>query len=309
MSPAPARALATTRSSPPQTIRLRDGRKLAYAAYGDTEGTPVFHFHGHPGSRLEGKLADSAARRLGVRLIAVDRPGMGYSDFHPRRQLLDWPDTVLEVADALGIQRFAVQGVSGGGPYALACAFKIPDRLRACGVVAGLGPIHELGLNGMMLVNRLQFTVARRAPWFLRPLFWAHLGRYRRRLRDPESFDRLVVQLSKGITKLTGSRELAEAYVMETLEAFRQGTKGPAFDARLYVRPWGFRLEDIKLPTVYLWHGQRDVHVPITMARAVSESIPNCQARFFPAEDHLTLILQHLDEVLETMRNPKAAHT
>ena len=290
----------------PQTIRLRNGRRLAYGLYGETDGTPVFHFHGHPGSRLEGKLADLAARRLGVRLIVPDRPGMGYSDFQPQRRLLDWPDTLLELADALGIQRFAVQGASGGGPYALACAFRIPDRLTACGVIAGLGPIHEFGIDGMMPVNRLQFTVARRAPWLLRPLFWAYLGRHRRRIQDQQSFDRLVERLTKRMSKFVASGELAEAYVIETLEAFRQGSRGPAFDAALYVRAWGFRLEEIELPAVYLWHGERDVHVPIGMARAVAESIPDCHARFFSGEDHMTVILQHLDEVLETMRDQTA---
>ena len=70
---------------------------------------------------------------------------------------------------------FAVQGASGGGPYALACACKNPDRLTARGVIAGLGPIYELGIGGMMPLNRLQFTVARKTPWLLQPLFWAVL--------------------------------------------------------------------------------------------------------------------------------------
>ena len=132
------KSLNRRQSERPQSIQLRNGRRLAYALYGKPDGTPVFHFHGHPGSRLEGKLADRAARRLGVRLIVADRPGMGFSDYQPQRRLLDWPDTLVELADVLGIERFAVQGTSGGGPYALACAFRIPERLTACGVIAGL---------------------------------------------------------------------------------------------------------------------------------------------------------------------------
>ncbi len=287
-----------------QTLRLRDGRNLAYAEYGDPDGTAVVHCHGHPGSRLEGRLAETAARRLRVRLITLDRPGMGYSDFHPRRSLLDWPGDVVELADALRIDKFAVQGASGGGPYALACAYKIPDRLTACGVIAGLGPIDELGIEGMMPLNRLQFTVARKAPWLLRPLFWAVLGRHRRRLRDPEKLAELVTRLSGGIVKLTGSQELAAAYALGTLEAFRQGTKGPSYDARLFVRPWGFRLQDIQSEHVYVWHGERDAHVPVRMARAVSDAIPFCRARFFPHEDHMTVIFRHLGEALETISSP-----
>ncbi len=290
--------------TPPRIIRLQDGSELAYACYGTSSGTPVFHFHGHPGSRLEGKLADRAARHLNVRLIAIDRPGMGYSTFHPQRELLDWPGIVVELADALGIDRFAVQGISGGGPYAMVCAFSIPERLTACGVLAGLGPVHELGVREMMPLNWLQFSVARRAPLLLRPLFWAFLGRNRRYLRDPEAIQRLVARRGQRSAGLFPSPELTEAYTVAILEAFRQGSKGPAYDARLYVRPWGFRLEDIGFPAVYLWHGEQDRHVPIGMARAVAQSIPHCRAKFFPKEDHLTVIFRHLDEVLESMCDP-----
>ncbi len=288
--------------TPPSAIQLQGGGELAYACYGTSGGTPVFHFHGHPGSRLEGKLADRAARRLDVRLISVDRPGMGYSTFQPQRNLLDWAAMVVELADALRIDRFAVQGASGGGPYALACAFRIPERLTACGVIAGLGSVHELGVRDMMLLNRVQFTVARRAPLMLRPLFWAFVGRNRRYLNDPEAVRRLAARLSQS-SEVFGGPDLAEAYMVSTLEAFRQGAKGPAYDARLYARPWGFRLADIELP-VYLWHGEQDRHVPIGMARAVAQAIPHCRAKFFSKEDHLTVILRHLHEVLETMRDP-----
>lgn len=289
---------------PCETIRLRDGRTLAYATYGDVTGKPVFHFHGHPGSRLEGSLADSAARRLAVRLIAVDRPGMGSSDFDPQRTLLDWPDRVIELADALGLATFAVQGVSGGGPYALACAFKIPERLTACGIIAGLGPIHQLGIQGMNGLNQLQFTIARRAPWLLRLLFWSVLGRHGRAIHNQVVLDQLVARISKGVRRLTGSQDLAKAYAIETLEAFCQGTKGVAFDAHLYVKPWGFRLEDIQFPNIFLWHGDQDVNVPISMAHAVSDAIPGCHTRFLRGKDHLTVILMHLEEALATMSNP-----
>jgi pimeloyl-ACP methyl ester carboxylesterase len=100
-----------------RTIRLLDGRRLGYAEWGDPGGRPLFFFHGWPGSRIEGYLGDEAARARGVRLIAIDRPGMGLSDFQQHRTLVDWPDDVVQVAAALGLNRFAVLGISGGGPY------------------------------------------------------------------------------------------------------------------------------------------------------------------------------------------------
>jgi pimeloyl-ACP methyl ester carboxylesterase len=103
-------------------FRLRDGRALGYAEYGDPGGTPVFFFHGSPGSRLQRHPDASIASELGTRIITIDRPGYGLSDFQPERTLLDWPADVAQLADALHIERFAAIGLSGGGPYLLACA-------------------------------------------------------------------------------------------------------------------------------------------------------------------------------------------
>jgi len=119
------------------TIELRDGRALAYAEYGVSSGSVLLYFHGGADSRLEAKFLSMPAERAGIRLIGIDRPGMGRSTFKAGRRVVDWPDDVVELADALRIERFAVVGISGGGPYALACAYKIPDRLIACGIVGG----------------------------------------------------------------------------------------------------------------------------------------------------------------------------
>ena len=128
-------------------ITLSDGRALGYAEYGDPQGKPVFYFHGFPSSRLDWLLSDSnnVAAELNTRIIAVDRPGMGLSDPKPDREMLDWPDDVAELADAFKIKRFAGLGMSGGGPYAAACAYKIPERLTATGIVSGMGPADAPG--------------------------------------------------------------------------------------------------------------------------------------------------------------------
>ena len=120
-----------------QHIKLKDGRALGYAEYGAPEGKPIFYFHGFPGSRLDWMLSDSdnSANELNARIIAVDRPGMGLSDFKRDRKILDWPDDVVELADILQIERFSVLGISGGGPYTFACAFKIPERLTRTAIV------------------------------------------------------------------------------------------------------------------------------------------------------------------------------
>jgi pimeloyl-ACP methyl ester carboxylesterase len=147
------------------SITLGDGRRLGYAEYGDPEGKPLFYCHGYPASRFEAALLDPAARKARVRIVAADRPGCGLSDFQPNRRILGWPNDVVELADALGIDRFAIVGVSGGGPYALACARKIPQRLTAAGVVCGLGPTSEpWALRGMLWSRRLVFGSLRTCP-------------------------------------------------------------------------------------------------------------------------------------------------
>jgi pimeloyl-ACP methyl ester carboxylesterase len=127
-----------------QTVVLRDGRRLGFAEWGDRTGTPVFFFHGMPSSRLNGHADPSVLDRRHVRRIAIDRPGMGLSDFQPERKLLGWPDDVVELADRLGLDRFGVVGNSAGGPYAAACAYKIPARLTHVGIVSGVAPFERL---------------------------------------------------------------------------------------------------------------------------------------------------------------------
>ncbi len=153
---------------PPNTerqLRLPDGRRLGYAEFGAPRGRPVFFFHGFPGSRLEAELAATAAARWNLRIIAADRPGIGLSDRRPGRTLANWADDVRTLADSLGLERFAVLGISGGGPYAIACAARLADRLTAAGTIGGLAPLDRPGATaGMSTLNRLVLFLHLRAP-------------------------------------------------------------------------------------------------------------------------------------------------
>jgi len=281
-----------------KTIKLRDGRSLGYAEYGDIGGRPVFHFHGWPGSRLEAELVAEGAARAGVRLIGTDRPGMGLSDFQPGRRILDWPDDVVALADALGIERFAVEGISGGGPYAAACGYKIPDRLTACSIIAGMGPF-ELGTEGLMKSNRVVFFLSRRLPWLLRLLLWGTIGRHSQDEEKVEGgLSMMMQELPEPDRDLFRTPEMKKLLVKETCEAFRQGSKGPAYEGKLYTQSWGFKLEDITFDNVYLWHGGLDVNVPISMGRYMADMIPNCKAMFYQDDGHLSVAINHLDEIM-----------
>jgi pimeloyl-ACP methyl ester carboxylesterase len=258
-----------------KTIQLGDGRRLSYAEFGEPTGKPIIHFHGYPGSRLEGKIISATAARCGVRLIAVDRPGMGLSDFKPKRTILDWPDDVAELADFLKIDRFAVEGISGGGPYSAACAYKISDRLTSAGILSGAGPYWDPG-----------------EPWS-KPSdmesvknFWLQFST---RLPEP---DRKVILDPTTLKLLTE----------EMFEAFRKGAEGPAYERELYRKDWGFKLEDISPNVnVYLWHGELDVNVPISMGRIMAEAMPNCRTEFYAEEGHYSTALNHLEEIIRTL--------
>jgi pimeloyl-ACP methyl ester carboxylesterase len=276
-----------------QTIQLRDGRRLGYAEWGDRAGRPLLYFHGWPGSRLEGRLGDEAAKDRGVRLIAIDRPGMGLSTFQPGRRLVDWPDDVVELAAAMGLGRFAVLGISGGGPYAAACAWKLSDRLTGAAIVSSLAPLDVSGAIGEMgRQNRLAFQLVGHVA-VLRRIRMAAMARTVARRPDRV----LQSGVAAAVDKQYVDRPDVRKILGESLsEAFRKGSRGPAWELGLYARPWGFRVEHIRAP-VHLWHGEEDANAPVKMGRYLATSIPECEARFYPGEGHLHFV-DRLPEML-----------
>ena len=280
-----------------ETLRLRDGRALAYAEYGDRNGCPVMLFHGNPSSRLSWGLIPNSPFRPHLRLIAPDRPGFGRSDFQPGRQLLDWPNDVCELADALGLNRFTVLGVSGGGPATLACTWKIPERLTAAGVVSSPCPTDVAGVTEKMSrTNRTLFFLTQHAPPLVRlnMAFLAYLAR-----RD-RLVERLVYKMANVDKAMVERPEIREYLAMGFAEALRQGGAGSAHELVInHGRPWGFALEDIHIG-VHLWQGEEDPSVPPAMGRYLAQTIPNCKATFIPGAGHLWIV-DHVGEVLDAL--------
>jgi pimeloyl-ACP methyl ester carboxylesterase len=280
-----------------QQIKLKDGRILGYAEYGAPKGKPVFYFHGHPGSRLDWPLfdADDSATELNAHIIAVDRPGTGLSDSKRDREILDWPDDVIELAEALQLDRFAVMGVSGGGPYAAACAFKLSGRLTATAIVCGMGPSEAPGAK-----EGMSWIYAGKSPEERRQMLLGMASVIR------ENPDQLVSQMKQApfpeLDKvLMDQPKLSKMIVDFTFgEALRSGIDGLDQDAALYAHPWGFQLQDIAVE-VHLWHGEPDINVPVSVGRYVADAIPNCRARFFPDEGHFSIARNHIREILNVL--------
>jgi pimeloyl-ACP methyl ester carboxylesterase len=294
-------AMATVSApAPTLTLTLRDGRRLAYADYGDPQGRPVVFLHGWGDSRLTRHPDDQLTAAAGVRLLTVDRPGVGASDYQPRRTLLRWPDDLRQLADQLGLDRFALLGHSGGGPFALASAWALPERLTAVGVACGFAPVDRPGgTAGLRPEMRRAVPLLRRFPWLARPLLASLPKQYR---QDPEqAFEK---QFGHGLPA-SDRAVLAQPAVHANLlagavEALRPGAKGLAQELPLFLgRPWSFRPEEIRVP-VSLWYGEADTLVPVHMGRYLARIIPTSQLTVYPDEGH-TLHLTHWADILRTL--------
>lgn len=277
------------------TVLLPDGRRLGCALYGDPTGTPVFFFHGTQSSRLERHPDESIATSHGARIIAVDRPGHGLSDFQPGRRLLDWPADVVALADAMGLERFAVMGMSGGGPYTLACAYAIPERLTTVTVVAGMAPLAEPSVaKDLPRDVKATMALARRAPWLVGALLSAQRGKA---LKDPvKAVAPVIAKMSPTDRAIAARDEIAAIMPGMFAEAYRTSHRGPAWDLTVLARPWGFRLSDVSFP-VTVWQGEDDRNVPVEWGRHLAAELPENTAHFLPGEGHL-LIFDHFDEIL-----------
>lgn len=279
-------------------IKLSDGRTLAYAEYGDPNGTPVFFFHGTPGSRLF-HPPDDVTKYLGVRLICTDRPGYGDSTFQTNRTFLDWGTDVAQLADHLGFERFAIVGHSGGGPHTLACAYALPERVTAAGVVAGAGPVDAPGAtDGMALLNWFAFKFGQYLPWSVGYALTKSI--FREVAADPPK----AIDRDRGTRPLVDNEildlpEIRELCIQSDVEAYRHGLLAFAWDVRLITRPWGFKLAKIKVP-VHLWHGTEDNSTTMTMAHYMADNIPNGKLTVCDGEGHM-LLIPRWEEILTTL--------
>lgn len=242
-------------------------------------------FHGTPACAAGWLFADGPARELGVRAIAPDRPGIGASSFQPGRRLLGYPADVSGLADALGFEEFAVLGWSAGGPYALACAYRLPDRVTTAGCVAGAGPLDGPGaMADLNAQDRRVVELGRRSPAAVRVLLAASAAAVR---HAPA----LTVRWTEGQLSEAERGELrrnqdALGDRRFFLDAFQQGARGAAEDYRIYGEPWGFDPGEIRVP-VRLWSGDADTLVPLRHAELLAGRIPGATLEVVPGAGHL----------------------
>jgi len=286
-----------------ETLKLKDGRLLGYGVYGNPAGKPIVDLHGIPGSRREAALMAELLGREDVCFIGFDRPGYGRSTPKKSYRITDIPGDLIELADHLALERFAILGYSGGGPFALACAHQIPQRLSAVGIVSGVG-LAEIGSAGMHENNRKKFNLAQRFPWLARLLL---VTAFTPLQRHPE---KLEVQLKKIWQQLPQPDRLALAderfaggILAVTRDALCERVTGWVEEELLMASVWGFSLKQVTCPNIYLWHGGLDRNVPLAMGKAVADTLIGCRATFYEAEGHLSLLYRYGTQIIDTLIN------
>jgi pimeloyl-ACP methyl ester carboxylesterase len=266
-------------------VTLSDGRTLGFDDFGAPDGTPVLFFHGFGSSRVVRHPDDDIATELGVRLIAVDRPGIGISSRQPNRRVTDWPADVAELLDALGIERCAIAAWSGGGPYALACGWSMPERLSVIGLISAPAPLSGVpGSTGYTWRrHRAMSRTADHAPWVIALAMW----RWSRQQRsDPaKQLDDAIAGMIEADREILGDPALRAVMIANATEMWRQGNRGVYDEALCLARPWGFPIAGVGVP-VRIWHGTRDRVVPVGMGRYLERTVPGAVATYYPDEGH-----------------------
>lgn len=279
------------------SVTLPDGRVLAYEEYGVPTGFPVLSSHGGLSSRLDAAPAHEAAVAKGIRLVSPDRPGIGLSTYQPGRRLFDWPSDVAHLTGALGIGRFAVMGWSAGGPYAAICAARMGDRVTAAALLSSAVPLDLYGTTrGLSVEDRALLFLTRRTPWLASALMKVSIVNasnarlFRAVLRSFPPADRTV------LTEW-GPPDHALAFVREAL---RQGTDGCLQDYRIFGDPWGFSLEEIRVP-VHIWEGADDRTGPPDYRAFLKRHIPQASVTVVPGEGHLSLLAHQAPAIFDSL--------
>jgi pimeloyl-ACP methyl ester carboxylesterase len=286
-------------------VKTPDGRQLSTKRYGDPDGKPIFLLHGTPGSRVGPHPRGAVLHRLGVQLIAFDRPGYGESDRFQGRRVADAATDVLAIADAFDLDKFAVVGRSGGGPHALACAALLPERLTKVAVLVGLAPPAARGLDwydGMTQSNVTEHSAAMNGYEDLAARTEAAADAVR---ADPASLlARLQPDMPDPDRRVVADPGIRALLLQTYAEALRTSADGWIDDVLAFHLAWGFDPATITVP-VLLWHGAIDNLSPVSHAMWLANRIPSATvivqagASHFSALDVLPDILRWLSSETE----------
>jgi pimeloyl-ACP methyl ester carboxylesterase len=268
-------------------VAVGDDRQIGFAEFGDPQGRAVFWLHGTPGARRQIPVeAREYAERKHIRLIGVDRPGIGSSTPFQYQNVLAFADDLRTIADVLGIDDMAVIGLSGGGPYALACAAAMPDRVLVCGVLGGVAPtVGPDAISGGLM--SLGSAIAPFMPVLGLPLRLAAVGLIQAiRPLGSRAVDMYGRVSPIGDRRLLARPEFKAMFLDDLLNGSRKQMAAPFADVVVFAKDWGFRLDQVKVP-VHWWHGDKDHIIPFEHGRHVVARLPDAELYTLPGESHL----------------------
>lgn len=283
------------------TVPLPDGRELDTLVGGDPDGTGLLFQHGTPGdaTRYETWFSDAGTR--GLRTVAYSRPGYANSTRHARRTVASATDDVTALLDHLGIGTFMTVGGSGGGPHAVACAARLPDRCLASAALVTIAPWGSDGLDwfaGMAQTNIDEFGAALDGEDALREWMAAH-GEEFRTITGPQIVSALGDALPP-VDQAVATGEWADKQAAGIRRGLEPGFDGWVDDDLAFAKPWGFDLETIRVP-VRIWQGELDRLVPWAHGQWLAERIPGAEFRLAKGHGHYSLGVANRTEILDDL--------
>jgi pimeloyl-ACP methyl ester carboxylesterase len=281
-------------------IAVGEDRRIGFAEFGDPQGRAIFWLHGTPGARRQIPMeARVFSEQRNIRLIGVDRPGIGSSTPFQYETVLAFATDMATIADTLGVDKMAVVGLSGGGPYTLACAAAMPERIVAAGVLGGVAPTvgPDAISGGLMALGTLAAPVIQVAGGPIR-LAASTLIRLIRPVAEPAVY--LYAAISpEADRKMLVRPEFKAMFLDDLLNGSRKQLAAPFADIVVFARDWGFRLDEVKVP-IRWWHGDRDHIVPFAHGQHVVNGLPDAELHHLPGESHLAG-LGRTEDILSAM--------
>src|ERR1700704_2304170 len=281
-------AVAIARPKLEGNIAVGDDRQIGFAEFGDPQGRAVFWLHGTPGARRQIPMeARVYAEKRQIRLIGIDRPGIGSSTPHQYDTIFAFADDLRTIADTLGIDQMEVIGLSGGGPYTLACAAAMPERVVAAGVIGGVAPTTGSDAIGGGLMGSVGLRVASLLRVAGGPIgvVATALIRLIRPVGSPvvDLYGRVSPEADR---QLLARPEIKAMFLDDLLNGSRKQMAAPFADVVVFARDWGFRLDQVKVP-VHWWHGDKDHIIPFEHGQHVVSLLPDAELYTLPGESHL----------------------
>lgn len=291
---------------PEQTFLLSNGLKLSYAEYGAPRGEVMFYFHGWPSSHVQGSLFDASAKKLGIRLICPDRPGIGQSDFQPHRTLADWPDTLTQLAAHVGADNYHVLGWSGGGPYVLITALRMPKRLLSASIICGAPPLKFLGDRDMFWLYRVMIQLRHYFPTVLGSVLWlgGKVAKGTPQKAPLRWLMKLLGQEDRRVLHLPGIYDVVRD---ATLGALNRGARSVIADADIYLNEWGFEISQIAFP-IRFWHGKQDKNIAWSYTERIASLLPDASTFWSEIDGHYSMPITHAEQILAAaLQKPSSA--